>query len=356
MKEKSSFWRVFKVVLLIAVVLVVIGEIYLVMILKDYEAAQPKYVAEDTFNTYFKNFDADSYAEKCSMGEGYASPEDVAKVLHDITDGKEIKYYRVSNGMEKSFKYIVKADDVKFASFKLVEDTEAVSKFTAYKADDFEVFVNAGETVNIEAPEGYKVYLNGNELGEEKISEKDIKTDDSTHLPENVKGILYNRYTVSGILGDPEVKVTDGKGAEATVEKLKNGNFKAGVIYDESLKKQYNDWILKGMKRYAEYMQHSSNNPVTFGEISVYFDPSSDLYEDIKTEENMFVWDYDSVEYENDETSCYTVYDENTFSCRTTFVQILHKTGEQDYKDHLDLTLYLRKVGDDYLIYDMAQN
>ena len=352
---KSTFWKVYKISLIAASIIVALLLVYLTMILKDYEEAQPKHVAEQTFADYFENFDADEFARQFSENGGYEDADEVAKVLRQMTSGKEIKYYRVSTGMDQSYKYIVKAGDEKFASFKLVEDTEAQNRFKTYKSTDFQLFLNAGESVTVEVPRGYKLFLNGKEIGEDDIVQKDIKTDASVHMPEGVEGILYNKYTVSGLLTEPEIKVTDENGKEANVAE-KNGTYRADVIYTDSLKNEYHEWIMKGMKRYAEYMQHSSNNPVTFGEISVYFDPSSDLYEDIKTEENMFVWDYDSVEYENDDTGEYIKYDDNTFSCRVKFVQVLHKYGEEDYKDHLDLTLYLRKVDGQFLIYDMGQN
>lgn len=355
-KKKSLFWRVYKISLAVALLLLCIVLIVGAVFLKDYEASQYKYVAEEVFNTYFKNFDAEKYAKTCSVEGGFESVDDIAEALGAITDGKKIEYYRVSSGMEQSYKYIVKADDVKFASFKLVEDTEAKGRFTTYKATDFQLYIGNAQTVVIEAPADYTVYINGNKIGEDCITEKDIKSEESFHIPDDITGMLYTQYTVENLMTDPEILVTDEDGKQAEVSKKDDGIYRASFVYDESLKDEYNDWILKGMKRYAEYMQHSSNNPVTFGEIAPYFDPASDLYEDIRTEENMFVWDYDSVDYENDDTSAYVRYDDNTFSCRVTFIQILHKSGENDYKDHLDVTLYLRNVNGKYLIYDMGQN
>lgn len=355
-KDKSLFWKIYKISLTVAAILVVLGLIYLTMILKDYEAAQPKYVAEETFKEYFENFDAETYVKACNMDNGYESVDDVVASLEEITDGKDIKYYRVSTGMDKSFKYIVKADDVKFASFKLVEDTESTGKFTMYKASDFELYVNGSNGVTVIVPDGYKVFLNDNEVPADKISESGIKSDDEQYLPKDIKGILYSKYVVSGLLSEPDIKVTDSNGKVSYVEKQDDGTYKASPVYSEELKKQYHDWIMQGMKRYSEYMQHSSNNPVTFGEISVYYDPSSDLYEDIKTEENMFVYDYDSVEYLNEETCEYIQYDENTFSCRVKYVQVLHKYGENDYKDTIDTTLFLRNVDGEFLIYNKKLN
>ena len=45
-------------------------------------------------------------------------------------------------------------------------------------------------------------------------------------------------------------------------------------------------------------------------------------------------------------------YDPDTFSCRVTMIHVLHRIGSADYRDYIDTTFYLRRVGEQYLMYD----
>ena len=263
---------------------------------------------------------------------------------------------RVSSTDRDSYKYIVKAGDTKFASFILSEDTEASGKFTRYKAGDFEVYTDSKAKVNIEAPEGYKVLLNGTELGSEYIKESGIEDESCNHMPEGVRGLHYDRYYVSGLMGEPKISVKSPDGTDAELSEDK-GIYRALPVNDTELQKEHSDYILEACKKYAVYMQYDSTVAVMgFNQIKGYFDPSSELYEDIRTVENMFVIEYTSYEFEDEKTGEFIKYDYDTFSCRVSFTHILHRKGNDDYRDQLDLTLYLRNVDGEYLIYDMSQN
>lgn len=354
--KKSVFWKIYFALLGVAVIALVIFLIWLHGWLEDFEMSEPVYVAEQTFNDYFKDFNPEEYLEKCELSvSSFDTKKDVVKYLNDITADKEITYAKVSSGVGDSILYNVKAGDVKFATFKLVPDDSKSGRFTFYKADEFSVIIKANETVTVDVPVGYKVFLNGIEVSEDYISENNLMDEAANkYLPEGLS-IKYKEYKIENLLAKPLVTVKDAEGKDAEITQPKDGLFKAGFAYDETLKKDYNDWILKGMERYAAYMQHTSNNPVSFNEISVYFDPSSDLYEDIRTSENMFVWDYEKWEYVDEYTGEYIKYDEKTFSCVCRFDQVLTK-GTEVYHDYVDVTLYLRQVGDDFLIYGMSQN
>jgi hypothetical protein len=93
-------------------------------------------------------------------------------------------------------------------------------------------------------------------------------------------------------------------------------------------------------------------NDEKWANVKEYFDPSSKLYNSIRTSETSFVIDHSGYRFENESASEFYAYDENTFSCRVSFTQVLTKKGKPDYKDNIDMTVYLRKVGDKFLIYD----
>ena len=357
--KKSVFWKIYFVILALFAVALIVGVFVLINWLRGYENAQPKHLAKETFDSVFANFDAEKYMDMCenSGSSQFETRENVVAYLKEATDGKTLEYMRVSSADKSTYKYIVKAGDAKIASFLLTEDTSSKSKFKDYKAGDFEVYTGSKSAVTVTAPKGYKVFVNGVEAGESCITEKDIKTPSCDHMPDGVTGTLCEKYKVTGLIATPEVTATDAGGAAAEVKSEKTGVYTVELNSDEALKSEYNDYVLEAIKKYAVYMQYDSSVAVMgFGQIKGYFDPSSELYEDIRTVENMFVIEYTSYEFANEETSEYVRYDDNTFSCRVSFTHILHRRGSSDYKDFLDLTIYLRNVNGKYLIYDMSQN
>lgn len=69
------------------------------------------------------------------------------------------------------------------------------------------------------------------------------------------------------------------------------------------------------------------------------------------------MWDYDSYHFEDQLTENYYAYDENTFSCTVQMTQVMCKRGSKDYRENINVTLYLRR-GDsgEYMIYDLTTN
>ncbi len=357
-KKMPVFWKIY-IGIAVAFCLAIGGWlVWLYGWLGDFEASQPKYVAEETYERYFASFDAKEYVKLCGVDEGSVeSEENVIAYLKTVTDGKKTSYKKVASGLEDSTKYIVFAVDgeseVKFASFTLTEKNGGA--FKKYEAGEFEIYTDSKNTVKIEAPKGYQVLVNGKEIGEKYIVENDIPTDSCNHMPEGVDGIYYTKYSLKTLTADPEIKVVTASGAEAVIEK-KDNSYKAEIVYDQSLCDEYSEWILEGAELYARYTQYDENvNVVTFKKVAPYFDPESALYESIKTMDNMFVQYYDSYEFTDKTATEFIKYDDNTFSCRVQLTQVMYSKNDV-YDDYIDQTLYLRKVDDKFLIYDMQVN
>lgn len=358
-KRVSSFWKIY---IVIGVLLFAALGIWLMCLygwLGDFESAQPKYLAEETFNEYFKEFDAEEYVKLCDPDTLPDTEANTVAYLESVTEGKEITYKKVSTGMDTGYKYVVLADDgtdaVKFASFMLVEEGSSDDGFKTYKADNFELYTSSNSQFTVEAPKGYTVIVNDIELTADNIIENDIPTPSCEHMPEGVSGLYYTKYLVKGLLSEPVVSVKSSDGTAAVV--VEDGhNYKAQPVYDEDLEAQYSQWVLEGVENYAKYSQYDSKVNVTgFNKVAPYFDPDSELYESIKTVDNMFVIHYDKYEFTDMTASEFYRYDENTFSCRVQYTQKLYKDNEV-YDDVVDQTLYLRLVDDKYLIYDMNVN
>lgn len=357
-KTMPVFWKIVIAITVIFCIATIGWLVWLYGWLGDFEASQPKYVAEATYERYFESFDAKEYVRLCSIGEdSVESPESIIAYLNSVTKGKSTSYKKVASGLEGSTKYVVFATDgeseIKFASFTLTE--KKGSSFKKYEAGGYEVYIDSKNSVNIEAPKGYQVLVNGKELSDKYIVENDIETDSCNHMPEGVSGTYYTKYSLKTISADPEIKVLSAGGEAAKIEKT-DGVYKAEVIYDESLADEYSEWVLEAAELYARYTQYDEKiNVVSFKAVSAYFDPDSELYESIRTLDNDFVQYYDSFKFTDKTATEFVKYDENTFSCRVQLTQLMYSKNDV-YDDFIDQTLYLRKVGEEFLIYDMQVN
>lgn len=356
-KRMPVFWKVYIAVGVLLLAALGVWLLFLVGWLSDFEASQPKYAAEKTFNEYFADFDAEKFVRECEKNGGLLeTAENITAYLEKLTDGKKLSYKKVSSGMEDSYKYIVLCDEkTKIASFSLAEDTAAGGKFKTYKTVSLELFYDSNTKYTIEAPKGYSVLVNGKELGGENITKDDIPTESCDYMPEGVSGIYNTVYTVKGLLSAPTVEVTAPNGIKATVES-KDSTFTVKPVYDSELEVEYKDWILEGAEKYAKYSQYDWRVSATgFGQVAPFFDPTSELYESIRTVENMFVIEYDKYEFTDMTASEFTRYDDNTFSCRVQYTQKLYK-GNDVYDDFVDQILYLRRVEGEFRIYEMKVN
>lgn len=358
MKERKFpwFWCIYALVVVIAVVGIHIFLRGLTGILYEYEQSQPIHYAEAVFNENFAPFDAEKYLKKFEDELfKFETRENVAAYLLEKTEGKEFSFYSVSSG-KGSYKYSVKADNVKIASFTLYEEKAEGERFPTYTADDFEIYFATNESVEVVVPMGATVSINGKQLSKEHIAEDNIADKSNEHMPEGVAGRFYTRYELEGLVCEPELSVVDEAGSEVVMQ-LADKTYVPVVVYDPQLKADYSAYVLAALENYATYIQgRYSQSTVTLGSVIRYFDPSSEPYQYVKNVSNRYVNSYDSYEFRDELAEEFVAYDENTFSCRVSFAQVLHLAGAEDYIDTIDYTLFLRRVGDRYLIYDMIHN
>ncbi|MBQ8475205.1 MAG: hypothetical protein IJ499_06055 [Clostridia bacterium] len=350
------FWCIYALLVIASVVTIHIFLAKLTDVLYEYEQSQPIHYAEQVFNENFAPFDAEKYLEKFEDSLfKYETRENVANYLMSKTEGCKLSFYSVSSA-KGTYKYSVKADNVKIASFSLYEEIAEGDRFPTYTADDFEVYFATNESVELVVPMGATVSINGKQLSAEHIVEDNIADKYNEHMPEGVAGKFYTRYELEGLVCEPQLYVVDEAGAEVTMQ-LADKTFVPVVVYDPQLKADYSEYVLAALENYATYIQgRYSQSTVTLGSVIRYFDPSSEPYQYVKNVSNRYVNSYDSYEFKDELAEEFIAHDENTFSCRVSFAQVLHLAGAEDYIDTIDYTLFLRRVGDKYLIYDMIHN
>lgn len=344
------FYTIYFSVILLVIIAVAVAAVYLINILGEYEQAQPKYVAEDIYKRYFENgIDYSALLDIAGYDlSEFETKDDLVRYLGEQNRG-ELSYYRVTSGVDASLcKYIVKMGSVKICTFTLEADASDDSRFDSYSLASLELYYNPVQSVSVTIPTGTTLYLNGRAADDRYIAESGIKTDTCNYMPEGVEGITLKRYEIDGLFYQPTVEVKAQSGAVCEVTESDSGVYTAAIPYDSELEAQWRDKVIEIVKAYSVYMQGDAY----FGSISGYFEYGSDLYEMIRTVENMFVVSHYSWSFENESASEFYKYDDNTFSCRVSVTHLLHRWGAEDYKDFIDMTLYFRKTDGNYYIYN----
>ena len=345
------FYVILGAVLLVGIIAEAIALNQLKGFLADYEHSLSKYVADEVYEEYFMHPDYEKLIEisGCEISPA-ESKEALAEYIKNEVGGEQLVYKTVSDGIAiDTVKYNVRAGSKKIAEFTLKKTGEK----SRYGNDLFAldtiklVYKVPSLSVSVKAPADCTVKINGYTLGAEQVVATE-KTSSCDHMPEGVAGLTYNTYTLTGLINEPEVTVTDRNGKANVVEKEDDGVYSAKLNYSEELASAYREQISDAAQKYAAYMQSDGR----FSAFSQYFDPDSTLYTQIKNAEIYFVWPHDGYSIEDVNVRDFYAYDDNTFSCRVSLTHVLHKKGSEDYRDYIDMTFYLRNVNGSYLIYD----
>ncbi len=319
--------------------------------LADYETAQPQYEAQRVFEQYYASGD---YSALLAAADVSVSPLEtratVLQYLRNVTDGKEISYTSITTGLDSAVKYIVKADDLKFSSFILeISDRTTEKGYPLYACTSMEVYTAGTESVSVTAPLGYTVYINDVPLDASYLTGNQTEDISCKYMPDGVTGIVFAEYRADNLYYPPHsVRILSANGKECPVAQKEDGQYSTGIMYDDTLAAEYTDYVITAAQAIAAYMQNDGK----FSAAAAYMDTESKLYTNLKTSETYFVIDHSSFAFEDIRTSEFCRYNEDTFSCRVAFTHVLKRTGSKDYKDYIDTTFFLRRVGDKFLIYD----
>lgn len=348
-KRLPTFYRFYFGIILVVLMAIVVGMIWLTGLLSEYEGSQPYNVADEVFDKYYLSENYETLAKITHDESLFDSSDAVAKYLAQNYAKDTLSYTSVSSGDENVIKYIVKSGDKKISSFTLKKSGETTERgFELYEEDSFEVFYEAKESVTVLVPENSQVFVNQRELDESFIVDSSVVLVDEKELPKGIIPPKFTRYKVEGLLEKPALKVLTA-GAENTAEyDGKTKEYRAYYPNNEALAAEFTEFVLAAVKEYAKYVE----NDVGFGRVRPYLDSTSDLYDSVRTVGHQYVHPHSGYRFEDEWASEFYSYDENTFSCRVHVLQILENYGMEDFKDNVDLTMYLRRVGNRFLIYD----
>ena len=358
----SPFWVVYLSVTAVVLLLVFIALRVVSARLAEYEASQPKYVAEEAFTRYFQPM---NYPDLLADARYDAGEADIAEVMDYLADeiGDSVLSYSIgSSNSPDEIRYIVKAGGKQIASINLkVSETKTEHGFQKYEFSYLELYLNTevpdeplGLTVTLDVPSAYSVTVDGELLTEEFLTSSYIRTDQMQFYPPDITGVEYAVYTIAGLEELPEeVVVTDPEGQIAPVSfDESKGAYTSGITYSQSLADEYSELVTAAMQGYAEYMQASES--VGLNNIKPYFDTDSALYSDVVSagRDRWMVKNWNGVDYENVYVGEFYAFTPEIFSCHISFTQVLHRDGREDFVDVVNMYVFLHLTDKGYKIFD----
>ena len=372
MAKKKEKNRGFRIPRFYAIYLTVTGVVVLIVLLMlgivrsrlaEYEAAQPRYVAEEVFARYFKPVDYAGLLADARYDEGIAESDELAVYLMNEIGDAELTCSIGSSSGQNEIKYMVKAGAKQLADIVLhVSDRKTAHGFQTYEFSYIELNINteayleelARFAVTVEVPKAYSVTVDGELLSEELITETYERPDLMKYYPPDVPAIEYDVYTITTLRELPgKVVVTDPEGTEAQVSLDEDTRtYTGGLVYSESLASDYSEFVTKALEGYAAYVQAAED--VGLGSIKGYFDTGSDAYADVVAagSNRWMVNDWSGIDFEDVNVGEFYVHTPEVFSCHISLTQHLHRAGREDYIDVIDMYVFLHLTDGKYKIYE----
>lgn len=352
-KKISPFYIVYFTI--VAVFLIVLISLLGVFrgYLEDYENAQPIHVVERIMKEYFSDNSLEKVIDEFAAEiTDEAKKAELSSYLQSIYTG-DFTYNSTSVG-EGDLKYSVSCNGKRVATFSLKESGETSKNgFTIYTLDKITLKMPRVYKYTIEAPSDYVIKIDGKIIGSDNCVESGIPTASSKHMYGDLSGITYNRYEVKSYNSEPEFSAVTPRGNAAEISyDNATGKHTVAICYDHEMSDTLKNYVTEAIEKFAIYMQNDS----WFGAISKYYDPTSDLYTSIQTADTWCVIDHDSWSFEDHNISEYYEYSDDVISCRISMTHLLHVSYMEDYKDYIDMTVYLRKVDGNFLIYDTLKH
>jgi hypothetical protein len=272
--------------------------------------------------------------------------------MKNTVKDKKITYREVSAGLGDEKKYVVAADNVKFAEFMLKKKSSPSTPEDTWELCSVKSFYHQAENISLKVLKSSKLYINGILVSDDYIIKDSITTDSCKHMPDGVEGIMYREYEINGLLLKPDFKVIDRYGNESSVVYDENNFYFAEQLEYDKYTESIKDLTRNAVQTYARYMTLDTS----LANVKKYFDADSQIFTYIKTSDTWCYTPHIGYDFKNIEYSEYYKYDENTFSTRYKCDHFVYRAGFDPYLFPLDLTLYFKNINRTFFVYDMVSN
>ena len=301
-KKLPQFYKVYFSAIAVFAVLLIIFSFIFYGYLKEYNKGIHETVSEKFYTDLFVNKDVDKIISLSGITNSeFETVEDLKSFIKEpLSKTLSYTYISSADNSELTRQYIVKSDEYKIATFTLSPDENGDYKQTSLSLHLPKSFE---KTYNI--LDSSELYINGVKA-DSKYIQSTYNHEVSQYLPDGVKAPQWTSYKITGLTKEPVVTVVD-RNQNKPVLLENNGIFFEQILEDKK-EDELIEQLLTASKEYAKCMQYDAPK----NKVLPYFEKGTDLYNSIRTVENMFVWDHNGYAFEDESVSEFRRYDENT--------------------------------------------
>ena len=350
----------------VLIVLIVLGMIeihkYFDEKLAQYEAAQYKYVAEETAKIFTEKRFNELYEYEAHKDEEYIETrEDYDNYIRELAGNAEIEYTRISSESSHEIRYIVTADGKKFGEFTL-EKTGETYTFEVipligysfgcdiYKPGQIYIDTLRPVTYDYIIPSNASIYVNGNKVGDEYIVGTPQKMFFEGHLPSGQEAYKLVSYRFNCALGTPEISVIGADGRTVALNEIGQDTYAYQFSYsDELLKPQYETGVRNFFETYCKFTSQST----TKAKLTDLILKGSRALDYINNYEKKWITKPSSTEFDNYYTKNYAILPGNALTVEVYGDYICHYNNTKKVNTYSNaMRLYFVKSGNKYVVYD----
>ena len=362
----SRFYQIYLCIVALALIAIGVGMVWLNGYLKDVEAAEPVYVAEEVAKL-FESRDFESlYALDTSAAEvSNGDKSFYVDSMHEIADGADIEWTEAFSKNENEKNYRVTVDGSKFATFTLVPSGRVTPRGnTLWALGSVSTNVELKEPEIIEpdpeiefrvtAPADSVVTVDGRVLTGDDVLNSGIAVFPAGFLPPGIEAPTLTEYSVICNSETPEITVEDrdGNPQELTAEEDDPHKLSCGLPENTELRDRYYRAVFEVAERLAEY----TSNDATKGWMHELCIRNSPAYNAVSGFDNTWAPGHRSVAFRNVSTDSYYVHSNYCITCRVSFDYVLIIRSGEEKVYRTSYTFCFAKDGNTARLYNMLLN
>lgn len=341
---KSTFYRVYFVVVALALIGIAVGTVWLRGVLEDYESAQPKYVAGDVARL-FENADYETIYSLDTSASQFEGGDEALYVdnLRQLTEGKDVAWTAAFSADKDERKYNVTLDGEKFATFTLVPSGETTDRGNRlWKLGSVTTLVELQQATpepepeatpapaepeqvylcRITAPAGYSVTVDGEALTSENATTTEKPMFEDGFLPPGVTNPTLIEYLYDASTPSPSIQATDADGAQATVEAVADREltWTCPMKSDEAHAQQYGKAAIALARQVAKFINKDAKKKA-IQRICAKGSPADEIFDNLN---NTFATPHRGISFKDESVSEFYVLSPDCFTCRVSFDTVLN--------------------------------